>query len=378
MHSQHAVAALAGDLTQRIRHILSGASPRVAGLHQGIRTLDRHACCSPSRRCSPAPWTTPRCAGRLVEHHARALWDAAVRGDTRARRWRHACSVVTPPARESRSATARCASSSRSPMAWRAARSTGRGEWFDRRATTSAPCCRGRARVRRPSARWRCAASVNKLLASRFDLEIHVNQQCQYPCGWRALEASRRHALASSCRRPLADHLWQSLLFCALGALLAGLARDNPAIVRLWLWRICALKFLVPFALVFALGGWLGFPLVHSADPLPERLVRGAAAITPLGLAGPVGNPAAYRPPSLCCSPDWLRQRFAFDSSPARCAWSSSAAGRKPGCWMRQPTMHLRRWGSSRRRCSLPAQSGASAARCWAARFPTGTGGARC
>ncbi|HEY5809066.1 MAG TPA: hypothetical protein VIT67_13920 [Povalibacter sp.] len=79
----------------------------------------------------------------------------------------------------------------------------------------------------------------------------------------------------------VADHLWQSLLFCALAALLAGLARKNPAIVRLWLWRTCALNFMVPFALVFALGDWLGFPLVHSDDPLPERLVRGAAAITP-------------------------------------------------------------------------------------------------
>jgi len=79
----------------------------------------------------------------------------------------------------------------------------------------------------------------------------------------------------------IADHLWQSLLFCALGALLAGLARNNPAIVRLWLWRICAVKFLLPLALLFALGEWLGFPLVHSADPLPEQLVRGAAGITP-------------------------------------------------------------------------------------------------
>lgn len=79
----------------------------------------------------------------------------------------------------------------------------------------------------------------------------------------------------------IADHLWQSLLFCALGAVLAGLARNNPAVVRLWLWRICALKFLVPLALVFTLGEWLGFPLVHSSDPIPEWLLRGAAAITP-------------------------------------------------------------------------------------------------
>ena len=79
----------------------------------------------------------------------------------------------------------------------------------------------------------------------------------------------------------LADHLWQSLLFCTLCFGLAALARHNPAVVRLWLWRACALKFLVPFALVFALGEWLGFPLMHSADPLPPWLVRCAAAITP-------------------------------------------------------------------------------------------------
>jgi hypothetical protein len=31
---------------------------------------------------------------------------------------------------------------------------------------------------------------VNKLIASRFDLEIHVNQRCQDPCGRRAQAAS--------------------------------------------------------------------------------------------------------------------------------------------------------------------------------------------
>ena len=33
-------------------------------------------------------------------------------------------------------------------------------------------------------------AVVNKLLASRFDLEIHVNQRCQDPCGRGALTAN--------------------------------------------------------------------------------------------------------------------------------------------------------------------------------------------
>jgi hypothetical protein len=79
----------------------------------------------------------------------------------------------------------------------------------------------------------------------------------------------------------IADHLWQSFLCCTLCALLALLVRRNAALVRLWLWRICALKFLVPFALPFALGQWLGFPLMHTADPLPPWLVSTAATMTP-------------------------------------------------------------------------------------------------
>ena len=31
---------------------------------------------------------------------------------------------------------------------------------------------------------------VNRVFAVRFNLEIYVNQQCQHPCGPRALEAS--------------------------------------------------------------------------------------------------------------------------------------------------------------------------------------------
>ena len=79
----------------------------------------------------------------------------------------------------------------------------------------------------------------------------------------------------------IADHFWQSFLFCALCALLVLLVRRNAALVRLWLWRICALKFLLPFALLFAFGQWLGFPLMHTADPLPTWLVSAAAAMTP-------------------------------------------------------------------------------------------------
>lgn len=80
----------------------------------------------------------------------------------------------------------------------------------------------------------------------------------------------------------LADHLWQALLFCSLGAALAWSARYNSAAVRLWLWRICALKLVLPFALLFGLGRWLGFPAYHSADRVPAPLMRIADVLAPL------------------------------------------------------------------------------------------------
>jgi hypothetical protein len=93
----------------------------------------------------------------------------------------------------------------------------------------------------------------------------------------------------------LVDHLWQSLLFCALCASLAWLLRANAARVRLWLWRLCAFKWLVPFSLPFALGRWLGFPAYHSADRVPVTLVRAADTLMPLlapAQAAHLGAPA--------------------------------------------------------------------------------------
>ena len=91
----------------------------------------------------------------------------------------------------------------------------------------------------------------------------------------------------------LVDHLWQSLLLLAVCALLSLLLRDNSARVRLWLWRIAALKFLVPFALFHAVGGWLGLPVSHVSDPAPAFLLdwvsaarRVFAPAESVGLAG--------------------------------------------------------------------------------------------
>jgi hypothetical protein len=80
----------------------------------------------------------------------------------------------------------------------------------------------------------------------------------------------------------LADHLWQFLLFCSLAAWFAWLARGNSALIRLWIWRLCALKLLLPFSLLFALGRWLGLPVRFSDDPVPTLLLRAREMLTPL------------------------------------------------------------------------------------------------
>ena len=74
------------------------------------------------------------------------------------------------------------------------------------------------------------------------------------------------------------DHLWQSALVVALVWLLAWLVRADAPGPRLWLWRIAALKFLLPFSLLFMLGEWLGFPVRHSAIPPPAALSEAVAS----------------------------------------------------------------------------------------------------
>ena len=53
---------------------------------------------------------------------------------------------------------------------------------------------------------------------------------------------------------PLANHLWQSTLFAAAAALLSLAFRKQRAQVRYGLWLAASIKFLVPFALLVAIG----------------------------------------------------------------------------------------------------------------------------
>ncbi|HTU64624.1 MAG TPA: M56 family metallopeptidase [Steroidobacteraceae bacterium] len=65
----------------------------------------------------------------------------------------------------------------------------------------------------------------------------------------------------------LLDHLWQSTLFGGGAWLLTLALRGNAAAVRHGLWVAAAVKFLVPFSALFALGAVFGFATPVDASP---------------------------------------------------------------------------------------------------------------
>jgi len=67
----------------------------------------------------------------------------------------------------------------------------------------------------------------------------------------------------------LANHLWQSTLFAAVAGLLTLALRKNRAQVRYWLWFSASIKFLVPFALLMTVGGYLGHLPAAKSIPVP-------------------------------------------------------------------------------------------------------------
>jgi len=65
----------------------------------------------------------------------------------------------------------------------------------------------------------------------------------------------------------LLDHLWQSTLFCGAVWALTLALRGNRAAVRHGLWVAAALKFLVPFSLLFSAGAFISFATPADAGP---------------------------------------------------------------------------------------------------------------
>lgn len=70
------------------------------------------------------------------------------------------------------------------------------------------------------------------------------------------------------------DHLWQSWLCLVAVVLSMAMLRQAPSILRMWMWRGAALKFLVPFSLLYLLGSWMGFHVTHPGDTVSPALVQ--------------------------------------------------------------------------------------------------------
>jgi bla regulator protein BlaR1 len=93
----------------------------------------------------------------------------------------------------------------------------------------------------------------------------------------------------------LANHLWQSTVFAGVAGLLALALRNNHARTRHWLWLAASVKFLVPFALLAAIGGRIGpFTYSHVARPEFSAVVEQISQPFPPQVA-----PAAVAMPSV-------------------------------------------------------------------------------
>jgi bla regulator protein BlaR1 len=66
---------------------------------------------------------------------------------------------------------------------------------------------------------------------------------------------------------PIGNHLWQSTLFAGAAGLLALVLRKNRARVRHWVWVAASLKFLVPFALLIAVGNRIEWRMAPAITP---------------------------------------------------------------------------------------------------------------
>jgi uncharacterized protein (TIGR03435 family) len=75
----------------------------------------------------------------------------------------------------------------------------------------------------------------------------------------------------------ISNHLWQSTLFAGLVTLLALAFRRNRAQVRYALWLAASVKFLVPFALLLALGNRIE---VFTVEDAPRALASVADTVT--------------------------------------------------------------------------------------------------
>ena len=188
VHSKHAVAALAGDLTQRIRQILNGASPASLGFIKAfVLTVSLLLVAAGPLLAGAVDDAVRRHA--QVQVNARALRDADI-----------GVNLLAQPARDT--GHARISATGNEvlirntslreliALAYGVEGSEikgGGGMLDDVRYEIRATVPGGVSDPERfePAA---LRGAVTKLLAVRFNLELHVNQLCQSPCGPRALD----------------------------------------------------------------------------------------------------------------------------------------------------------------------------------------------
>ena len=81
----------------------------------------------------------------------------------------------------------------------------------------------------------------------------------------------------------LIQHLWQSTLVCAALWMLSLMLRRNAARIRLQLWTLASVKFILPFSLLIAAGG--GFSKSSTRTPSIEPILS-------IGIEGPAEQTA--------------------------------------------------------------------------------------
>ena len=186
VHQRHAVAAIAGDLTTRIRHILGSRPPLALGFTKAFLLS----------ACTLAVSTIPFAAGamddalhrhQMLTDNTRALGDAdievrPVSGDAGGVRI-----IATGTEVTIRNTTLReLVAISYGVRPWQV---EGSGDWLDASRydiRAHVPVAVSEPEHLHPYALRRM---VNRLLSSRFDLEIYVNQACQSRCSRTPLAA---------------------------------------------------------------------------------------------------------------------------------------------------------------------------------------------
>jgi beta-lactamase regulating signal transducer with metallopeptidase domain len=182
-HRRHAVAAIAGDLTTRIRHILGNQPPLALGFTKAFLLS----------ACTLAVGTIPFAAGamddalhrhQLLADNTRALWEADVEVRPLAGNPGNPGDPVRIQATGSEvlihnTSLRELVAIAYGVHPWQV---EGSGDWLD--------VVRYDIRARVPNAvsepenlhPFALRGLANKLLSSRFDLEIYVNQECQTRC----------------------------------------------------------------------------------------------------------------------------------------------------------------------------------------------------